>query len=76
MINPMQIMKLKQMWDQFNQTHPRITPFIKAVAATGIPVGTVIEATVSLPDGRSYTTNMKVTETDLELVDALKSMKQ
>ncbi len=73
-MNPMKLLQIKPMFDKFNQTHPRIKPFMQAVAANGLEVGTIMEVSVTTPDGRNFTTNLKVTESDLELVQALKDM--
>lgn len=73
-MNPMKLLQIKPLFDKFNATHPRIKPFINAVATNGLEVGTIMEVSVKTPDGRNFTTNLKVTESDLELVQALKEL--
>ncbi|MDD6571457.1 MAG: hypothetical protein PUF12_03605 [Thermoflexaceae bacterium] len=73
-MNPMKLLQLKSHWDKFNQNHPRFTPFIKAVSVNGMQEGTVIEVSVTTPDGRNFTTNLKVCEDDLKMVEAIKEM--
>lgn len=73
-MNPMKLLQLKSAWERFNSNHPKFTPFIKAVASTGLPEGTVITMRVDLPDGRNFETNLKVCESDHELIDTIKEM--
>lgn len=73
-MNPMKLLQIKPLFDKFNQTHPRVKPFVQAVAANGLEVGTIVEVSVTTPDGRNYTTNLKVADSDIELVEALKDM--
>lgn len=73
-MNPMKLLQFKPLWDKFNQTHPRFAPFIQAVAANGMKVGTIVEISVTTPEGKNFTTNLKVAESDMELIEALKDM--
>lgn len=68
------MMKMQAALSQFNKTHPRVAPFLKAVQADGIRPGTVIEITVTTPEGGSRTANIKVQESDLELLRSLSEM--
>lgn len=45
-------------------------------AARSMGEGSVIEMSVTSPDGRKITTNMKINQEDLELVEQLKSFGQ
>ena len=74
MINPMRILQLKSAWDKFSANHPRFAPFIKAVSAYGIQPGTVIEVSVIPPDGQTLTTNLKITDSDLEMIETIKHL--
>lgn len=73
MVNPMKLMKLKNSWDIFVQNHPRFPLFINALKQSyqnGEPViteGTVIDLNITMPDGKTMATNVKLTESDLEL---------
>lgn len=73
-MNPMKLFQLKSEWDKFNKNHPRFTPFIQAVASNGLEVGTVIEVSVTTPEGKNFTTNLKVCEEDLKLIDTIKEL--
>lgn len=69
-INPMQLLKLKGMWDQFTQRHPKFPAFLKALTQGAVTEGSVIEITVTTADGRRISSNLKVTKEDMELVEA------
>ncbi len=68
------MMKMQGALAQFNKNHPKIAPFLKAVQADGVRPGTIIEITVTTPEGTARTANLKVQESDLELLQSLGSM--
>ena len=68
------MMKMQAALAQFNKNHPKIAPFIKAVSADGVKPGTIIELTVTSPEGVARTANIKVQESDLELLRTLGEM--
>lgn len=63
---------MQMAWKQFHETHPRVLPFIKAVEAAGIKDGTVISVTVETPEGEKFESNIKVRQSDLDLLRGLK----
>lgn len=73
MINPMKLMKMKDYWEQFISRHPRFPLFIDAVKnsyQSGSPAlreGTIIDINLTMPDGKTMGTNVKLTEEDLEM---------
>lgn len=71
MINPAKLFKMKGMWDQFIENHPRFPQFMKAVQSNGIKEGAVIEITVTTPEGKNISTNVRVTASDMELLNEL-----
>ncbi|HWT76989.1 MAG TPA: hypothetical protein VN258_19995 [Mobilitalea sp.] len=71
MMNPAKLFKIKGAWDKFTQDHPKFPMFINAVRSTGIEEGTVIEINVTTPDGKNLSTNIKVTQSDKELLAEL-----
>lgn len=73
-MNPAAIMKLMGAKNKFEHTHPKFVAFFKAVIRQGIKEGSVIEITVTDPDGTTMTGNMRVQETDLQLMNDLKNM--
>lgn len=68
------IMKIKGAWDTFTKNHPKFMPFMQAVGREAIAEGTIIEVKVTSPAGKEYNTNMKITQSDLELFAQLKGM--
>lgn len=68
------IMKIKSAWETFNGNHPKFMPFMKAIAQDGVQEGTIIEIKVMNSAGKEYNTNMKITQSDLELFAQMKSM--
>lgn len=68
------IMKMKGAWDKFNANHPKFMPFMQAVGRDAIVDGTIIEVKVTSPAGKEYNTNMKITQSDLELFAQLRGM--
>ena len=69
------LLKIKGAWETFSNNHPRFMPFCQAVGKDAIDAGTIIEVKVTSPDGKEYTTNMKLTQSDMELFGTLKSMR-
>ncbi len=73
-MNPTQIFQILGAWQKFTQNHPKFPQFIKAVAAEGVREGTVMELTVTTPEGKEYCTNLKIRQEDLELLASLREM--
>ena len=67
MINPMDILRLKGMWQQFRDAHPKLVAFVQAVRNGYVKEGSVFDLTVTDPDGKSIRTNFRLSESDLEL---------
>ena len=60
--------------NKFTANHPKFAAFLKAVFSTGITEGTIIEITVTKPGEEPITTNMKVQQSDLELLQELQDI--
>ncbi len=69
------IMKLKGAWDTFTGNHPKFPLFLQAVGKKGIKEGSILEVSITDPDGTVMNTNLKITATDMELLDTLKSLR-
>ena len=67
MINPMDILRLKGMWQQFRDAHPKLVAFAQTVRNGYVKEGSVFDLTVTDPDGKSIRTNFRLSESDLEL---------
>lgn len=74
MINPTAIFKVKGLWEKFTINHPKFMPFLAAVNRRGITEGTIIEISVTTPDGEKVATNIKINSEDMELFAELKRL--
>ncbi|MBQ9443373.1 MAG: hypothetical protein K6E90_07335 [Lachnospiraceae bacterium] len=54
--------------------HPKAAAFVRNELMTGLPEGTVIEMTVTKPGGTPKTTNVKLTQEDLNALNEMKNM--
>jgi hypothetical protein len=75
MMNMGSITKLMNFQNQFVQTHPKFAAFFQKVLVQGIEEGSVIEITVTKPDGTAATGNMRVQLSDLEMLRELKNLR-
>ena len=74
MINPMSMMKMMQAKNKFTENHPKFVQFLKAALAGGIEEDTIIEISVEKPGQNRITSNIKVKQSDLELLAELKNL--
>lgn len=72
MINPMSLLKYKNAWGKFTENHPKFPYFLRAVSKNALSEGTLIEITVTTPDGKSYSSNLKIKPEDIELLQELR----
>ena len=73
-MNPMPLLKVKKSWDTFCRNHPRFPAFMQAVQSSGIKEGTIIEVTLTTPEGKSLTTNVRITASDMQAFEDLKGL--
>lgn len=75
-MNPAVLLKLMNAKNTFTKNHPKFEAFIRNVimGGSGIPEGTVIEITVTKPGEEPVTTNLKVLQSDLDMVESLKDL--
>ena len=74
-MNPRNMMQFMTALGTFKNNHPKFVSFIEHFMKTGVPEGTVIEVTVTRPGEEGITSNMKVLESDLELIKSLSEMR-
>ena len=74
MLNPASLMKIMSAKNVFEENHPKFVAFVKAVFSKGIEEGTVMELTVTKPGQEPMTANIKVKQSDLELLQELKEL--
>lgn len=73
-MNPMAFLTLKSDIDKFQENHPKFIQFIKAMSQSGLQEGTILECKVISPEGKEISTNIRISQDDLELIDKLKDM--
>ena len=72
--NPTAIFQMMNLWNKFKQNHPKFPNFMTAVYQNGIKEGSIIEINVTTADGQSLNSNLKITESDMELIGQLKEL--
>lgn len=68
------LFKMKQMWNQFCTTHPKMPGFINEVRSKGFCEGQEIAIAIRYPDGTECKTGIRVQASDLEMLNALKAL--
>lgn len=71
MINPMKLMQLKPLWGKFQKNHPKFRQFISAAGKAGVQEGSVIEIQITTTDGKTLSTNLKLTKDDVEMIHTI-----
>lgn len=74
MMNPAAIFKAKKSWETFCGNHPRFPAFLQAAQSAGFQEGTVIEVSMTTPEGRTLTTNVRLTASDIQAFNDLKGL--
>lgn len=74
MMNPAAIMKLMSAKNKFTGDHPKFAAFLNAMFVKGIEEGTIIEITVIKPGESPVTSNIRIQQSDLELISELKEL--
>ena len=74
MVNPASFFKIKSAWEKFAANHPKFPMFLTSVMQDGIREGTILDFTVTEPDGKTYRSNLRIRQEDLELFQELKEM--
>ena len=69
------LLKLKSAWSTFTANHPRFPDFLRDVKSRGLSAGTEITITVSYPDGDKLKAGLKLTDSDLELLRTLYTLR-
>ncbi len=73
-MNPAMLFKIKGAWEKFVQNHPKFPLFLRAASTSGIREGYIIEVKITDTDGKAICTNVKLTESDMELIGMIKDM--
>ena len=75
MINPIKLMQIKGMGERFQKNHPRIPGFFNA-AMGSVREGSVIEMSVTDPEGKKLCANIRVTADDMDMLRQLAELSQ
>lgn len=70
------LQKFKSAGDRFRSNHPKFPLFVKAVSQDALVDGTIIEINVISPEGKQYSSNIKLKEDDIELMRMIQEMNQ
>lgn len=70
-MNPLAILG---MINRFESAHPKAAAFVRNELMTGLPEGTIIEMTVTKPGAEPKTTNIRLTQEDLDALNQIKNM--
>lgn len=68
------LMQLKNMKNQFVNNHPMFPAFLKKIRQEGLEENDVIEVSVMKKNGETYTSNIKIKKSDLELLNQVMDM--
>ena len=74
MFNPASILKFSKDWKEFEERHPKFALFVKTVMMTGVNTGSVIDISITLPDGKKLESNMKITDEDVEFLKSISEL--
>lgn len=74
MMNPAAMMKIVSAKNQFEKTHPKFGAYIKAMFSRPIEEGTILEVSIIRPGEEPVTSNIRVQQSDLELLSSLKEL--
>ena len=76
MMNPATLIKLIQAKSTFERNHPKFISFFKKIFGngSGIVEGTIIEITVTRPGEEPIAANIRVQQSDLDLVEEIKKI--
>lgn len=70
-MNPASLMKILRAKNTFDKNHPKLKNYFAAVQKKGIQEGTVIQLKITNPDDEPMIANIKVQQSDLELLSEL-----
>ncbi len=73
-MNPMDIFRVKGLWDKFTQNHPKFPLFMQAVARNAIAEGTILDIQATTAAGETYSSNLKLTAQDMELLEEMRQL--
>ncbi|MCR5580630.1 MAG: hypothetical protein K6F66_03485 [Pseudobutyrivibrio sp.] len=69
--NPADLFRIRSSAAKFNANHPKLLPFFNAAKDKAMTPGSVIEIAITDPSGERIETNLRVQESDIELINLL-----
>ena len=69
--NPADLFKVRTAAAKFNANHPKLLPFFGAAKTKAMTPGSIIEIAITDPNGEKIETNLRVQESDIELINLL-----
>ena len=67
--------RAREAWKVFKTNHPKVPAFIDAVQDRGYCEGMEIAVAVRYPDGEQHKAGIRVTKTDMEMLEMLRTLK-
>lgn len=74
MVSITKLLGFKKEWELFTQRHPKFVRFLDVVQKDYIHEGTVIEMTVTDPDGKAVRANLRATPEDMAVFEQVKQL--
>ena len=69
------IMKITGAWNTLKSNHHQYPAYSQAISRKGLKEGSIIEIAITTPEGEKIETNLKVKDSDLELLKQLSDLK-
>lgn len=76
MVNPLELFKLKALFDQLTAAHPKLVPFVHSVYPNEFAEGTIIDIKVTNPAGKVFHYNMRLSAEDIAAMQEAKTIGQ
>lgn len=75
-MNPRRMLELAKLQQKFKKNHPKVFPFLKVAAEKALQEGSVVDISVTTPEGKVMRTNLRIKPEDMEIVEQLKQMRK
>lgn len=69
--NPADLFRVKNAAAKFNANHPKLIPFFAATKDKAMTPGSVIEISITDPNGERIETNLRVQDSDVDFINLL-----
>ena len=70
----MKLLQIKASWEQFKARHRKFPSFLNAVSKGAVMEGTLLEMTVTTAEGKTFSSNLKLTAEDMKLINDMQEM--